>query len=798
MYPFGVKAPPRGCLFDTAGAAVGEINSICDGGSGMEMDRRKFGVLGGAVLATTTALTSSSVHAQRAAAEPWYRRVRRWGQINITEDDGNMDVGFWRQYMKDTFTQGTIINSGGVVNYYDSKIPGAHKALTLGNRDLLGELANACREDGVVYVARMTNNPTDEVIKMHPEWMCQDVNGKHTNQACMNGGFLYEWIPAQMREIIARYRPAGFAVNGGGGLNYKLCYCQVCTKRFKEATGHDLPKTVNWQDPVYREWVNWNADQVIALWDFQNKVTRSAGGPDCYWIGMTRGVVTERNMLRILERSPVSFQDHQNRSDASGFQQFTEDGKLTHGIMGWDKIVTASQALYGPRMTTKAAPESQMWMYDGIAGSISPWWHTISAHHHDKRRYQTALPVFKWHEQNEQYLYKRTPVATVGIVYSEDNNVFYGRNDVNGNVEMPWRGWINTFTRYRIPYIVINADNIERDKSKVSTLVLPNLAAMTDAQVAAVKRFVADGCSLIATGDTSLHDRFGDPRQDFALADLFGAHWIPGTQPNTGYRSSMNGRGNSFEVDFSLGYHAAGESERPLGINTYARLTPELRANVAYSPHPKGDEPPVAPGAVRNPILKGFDETDVIYFGGVVPKLNTDANVEVLLTFIPVAPVLQAENAWWRTPKTDIPALMTRTLPNGARVVFMPADFDREYAASGNPDHGILLSNTVRWAAKDDLPLAVDGPGYMDCNLYQQSGRMVLHVANLTYTTFRAPLDEFVPVGPFKVRVKLSKDVLGQSVKLLVSGQAAQASVSNGWVEFVIPSVASHEVVAIS
>jgi len=123
------------------------------------------------------------------------------------------------------------------------------------------------------------------------------------------------------------------------------------------------------------------------------------------------------------------------------------------------------------------------------------------------------------------------------------------------------------------------------------------------------------------------------------------------------------------------------------------------------------------------------------------------------LTFIPVAPVLQAENAWWRTPKTDIQALMVRNLPNGARVVFIPADFDRQYANGNNPDHGILLSNAVRWAAKDDLPLAVEGPGYMDCNLYQQQGRMVLHVANLTYTTFRAPLDEFVPVGPFKAYI---------------------------------------------
>jgi len=149
----------------------------------MKTTRREFVVLSAAAAASAVgpsqAVGAQSVSAQTAAA-PWYRRVRRWGQINITEDDGNMDVGFWRRYLKDPNTQGTIINSGGVVNYYDSKIPGSHKGLTLGNRDLLGELVKMCREDGIVYVARMTNAPTEETIKMHPEWMCQDVNGKRT------------------------------------------------------------------------------------------------------------------------------------------------------------------------------------------------------------------------------------------------------------------------------------------------------------------------------------------------------------------------------------------------------------------------------------------------------------------------------------------------------------------------------------------------------------------------------------------------------------------------------------------
>src|SRR5258707_14270853 len=123
----------------------------------MNTTRREFVVLSAAA-AASAAGPSQAIAAQAATTvAPWYRRVRRWGQVNITEDDGNMDIGFWRRYMKDTNTQGTIINSGGVVNYYDSKVPGAHKGLTLGNRDLLGELVKACHENGIGYFARMTN-----------------------------------------------------------------------------------------------------------------------------------------------------------------------------------------------------------------------------------------------------------------------------------------------------------------------------------------------------------------------------------------------------------------------------------------------------------------------------------------------------------------------------------------------------------------------------------------------------------------------------------------------------------------
>ena len=71
-----------------------------------------------------------------------------------------------------------------------------------------------------------------------------------------------------------------------------------------------------------------------------------------------------------------------------------------------------------------------------------------------------------------------------------------------------------------------------------------------------------------------------------------------------------------------------------------------------------------------------------------------------------------------REPKTDIPGLILNTLSNGSRIVYMPADIDRQFARYNLPDHGNLLSNIIKWTLKDELPIVVSGPGLIDCSLY--------------------------------------------------------------------------------
>lgn len=722
---------------------------------------------------------------------PWYRNITRWGQINITEmDPGQYDISWWRKFWKETETQGVVINAGGIVAYYPTRIPLHRPAKYLGGRDLFGELCSAAHEDGLVVFARMDSNRAHEEFYIaHPDWFAIDINGKPYKAgelfvSCVNSPYYHEHIPAILKEIWQLYKPEGFTDNSWSGLDRKsICYCENCKKSFRDKTGQNIPIKKNWDDKVYKQWIRWNYDRRLEIWDLFNKTTKTLGGADCTWSGMNGGSLVEqssrfRNYKEIARRADIIMLDDQSRSNEAGFQHNAQMGQLIHGLLGWEKLIPESMSLYNHsdayfRLASKPVNESRMWMINGIAGGISPWWHMIAAYHEDRRMYHTAQPIFKWYKDNSEYLLNRKPVANIGLVWSQENIEFYGRDNAEELVELPWRGMCQALLRARIPYIPVHADHIDRDAGQFSVLVLPNLAIMTDDQMAAIRRFVDRGGSLIVTGDTSLFDEEGDPRSDYGLSDLFGAHLV--TPP---LKRVVPSEKLAHDV-----------------FHTYLRLTPELRAQM-IGPH-TGKKPKVT--GTRHPILKGFEETDILPYGGLLEPLRLDAGAEVPMTFIPQFPTYPPETAYMREPKTDIPGVIIRSTIKGGRIVFIPADIDKQFGRLNHPDHGNLLANIVKWTAKEDLPLTVEGAGLVDCHLYQKSENLIMHIVNLTSAaTWRLPLDELIAIGPLKVKVKLPTSVSGRNLRSLVSNQNIAVKVENGFAQFEIKSIIDHEVIVIA
>ncbi len=719
----------------------------------MDITRRNFVQATGATL-----LIAQSGEA--APNVPWFRKTYRWGQTNITEKDPiRYDIPWWREFWKRTLVQGVIINGGGIVAYYPSKFPLQHQAEFLNGRDLYGELCNAAREDGLVVLARMDSNRTSEdFFQAHPDWFARDVKGNPYRAAdkyvtCVNSAYYEEYIPDVMREIIDRSKPEGLTDNSWSGLGRdSICYCENCARKFRDYAATAIPGAKDWSSPVYRKWIAWNYERRLEIWDLNNRVTKAAGGPNCLWIGMNSGSIPSqsrsfRDCKKIWERADILMLDHQARGSA-GFQENADAGKTIHGIMGWDKLIPESMAMYQAggrtsfRLASKPTADAHLWMFEGFAGGIQPWWHHIGAYHEDKRMYATAEPVMRWYKANERYMLNRVPAANVGMVWSQDNTDFYGHDDAEGLVEAPYRGFQQALLRARIPYVPVHIDKVAESTS-LKVLILPNIACMSDAQAAGIRAFVQRGGALIATGVTSLYDEQGNPRLDFALADLFGAHSAvkPGSERK-----------------------AAAQS-----IHTYLRLTPGTDK--------------------RHLVLDCFDGTETIPFGGMLLALKLDPKATVLLTFIPEFPMFPPETSWMREAKTDIPGLVL----NG-RVAYLPADLDRRYLQDGLPDHANLLASLVRWAAQDSIPIRVTGHGVLDCNLYLQNGRTILHIVNLTNTgTPRAPVDDLISVGPIQVSFKLP----AKSARLLVAGTSKLTKIGFGWTTIIVDKLVDHEVIVI-
>jgi hypothetical protein len=749
--------------------------------------------------ASTTVCHAEAQSSNHAVSTPWYRRAYLWGQTNITEKDPvRYDIPWWREQWKRTHIQAVIINAGGIVAYYPSKFPLLHRAEFLGDRDLFGELTKAAHDDGLFVMARMDSNRAHEdFFQAHPDWFARDVDGNAYRAAdqyvaCINSPYYDEYLPDVLREIVDRSHPDGFTDNSWAGLGREsICYCDHCARKFRAQAGKPLPRTADWNDRAYRDWILWSYARRVEVWELNNRTTRAAGGPDCIWSGMNSGSVTAqarsfRDLKEICRRADIVMLDHQRRDDETGFQQNGDTGKRVHGVLGWQKLAPESMAMYqsGPgyyRVASKPAAEARMWMIAGVAGGIQPWWHYVGAYHDDRRMYRSPEPVMAWWKANERYLRDRTPVANVGVIWSQRNTDFFGRDDAAERVDAPYAGFMHALVRARIPYLPVHVDDIERDSGQLKALILPNVGALSDAQAASIRRFVQGGGSLVATGDTGLYDEWGDPRPDFALADLFACHRIDGTptlQGGAGRENTSEGRG-AF----------APAADR----HTYLRLSPELRARVD-GPR-AGDEP--APIGARHRVLRGFDETDILAFGGTLSPLTVERMATVPLTFVPAFPTYPPETSWMRQPTTDIPGLVLSQHGN-ARVAYMPADVDRRYAKDHLPDHGALLANIVRWAIDDRLPLEVEGTGLLDCHLYEQPGRMILHIVNLTSeATWRAPLDELIRVGPFTVKIQLPSRAAKPVARLQVSGRERPVAVERGMAIVEIDSILDHELIVI-
>jgi hypothetical protein len=699
--------------------------------------------------------------ATSAVSEPlhaWATKPMRWMQLTLVEDDpAQFDLAFWLDYFKRTRSDGVCLSGGGCVAYYPTQVPFHHRSAWLGDRDILGELITGCRQLGMSVLVRTDPHATyDDVQQSHPDWIAVDAAGKSRRHwaspemwvTCAYGPYNFEFMTAVHKEIMVRYRVDGLFHNRWDGNG--VCYCRHCIENFKAATGFDLPRSISLQDPARRAWFLWRQQRLMSLVDLWNSTIRAVN-PDSSVVPNGGGQsLSSLSALELGSRAPMLVADRQGRSGLAAPWLIGKVAKECRAAIGNKPVIglfgVGLEEKYRWKDSVTSNAEIRIWVLDAIANGMRPWCSKFSATLHDERWLKGVEEIFVWAEKNQRYLIHEQSLARVGVVYSQQTAWFYGGEQAEAKVENYALGWYQALVESRIPFEMVHDQLLDAAHlAPFKTLILPNIAALSDAQCDQLRAFVKSGGSLIATYETSLYDERGTRRKNFALADLFGVEWT-------------------------------GKSEGPMQ-NSYIHLERDAL------PH--------------HPLFAGLEDAPRIVNG--VSRLEvkpTEKFLQTPFTLIPSYPDLPMEKVYPRIANTDISCLYLRQ-PSG-RVAYFPFDIDRTFWEVLNADHLKLLRNTVLWANNEKPAVEVEGPGFLDVTAWRNPGSITIHLVNLTNPmTMKGPYRDFFPVGAQTLKLNLPGDIHPRQARLLVADKGIDFSRTGSALTLIVPTILDHEVVAI-
>ncbi len=689
-----------------------------------------------------------------AAAVPgasWYDRPMRWAQVAFVEDDpGQYSLDFWLDYFRRIHADAACLSAGGCIAFYPTQVPYHYRSKFMGKTDPFGDFVKGCRGLGMNVIARTDPHAMhDDAYRAHPEWAAVDAAGQPRRHwamqdywvTCCLGAYSFEFMRDVTKEIVTAYDVDGVFSNRWHGSG--KCFCAYCQTAFKNASGFAIPKTSDPADRAQRAYIVWHQEQLFRVWDALDKEVRAVRPKASFIANAGGGALSELDMNGIGKRAETLFADKQARRGLMAPWANGMTGKEYRATMGTKPIggivSVGVEEPYRWKDSVQSNEEIKLWFAEGVANGLRPWFTKFNAKVIDKRWLPAVEEVYNWHWKNEKYLRNTAPAARVAMVYSQQTAHFYGGEQARARVEDPLLGYYQALIEARIPFEMVHDRRLDAaGLAAFKTLILPNIACLSEAQCAELRAFSARGGSIVATGETSLYNEWGERRADFGLGALFGCAFT-------------------------------------------GKIEARMQNSYLTCRHP-------------HPLLKGLEDAPRVINGTRRVATRALAPGASPLTLVPSYPDLPMEEVYPRLHQTEQPECYAREV-SGGRVVYFPFDLDRTFWEVLSPDHAKLLRNAVEWATNEAPVAEVRGKGLLDVTVWRQASSMTVHLVNLTNPMMmKGPYRETFPVGPLTVFVP---GVRPKAVRLLTAGGAARFRAERGGVTVTVPSVGLHEVVAI-
>jgi len=598
--------------------------------------------------------------------------------------------------------------------YYNTLVGRKHDAI--GDRDMLAEFSRACRKANMsilfyLYIALACEPRGSSPAEASYAHVNADGTRDPHTWTCFNGP-AREYIKALIGEVAENYDFDGFWFDcfTWGATGYRVCYCEHCKRKYHEATRSSLPAADDRDSDAFRSYVRWARRQNTQVRREFRDTVRAAN---------PKLTVTYNN-----GRWNTLFEDFEefDRGDYT-CTEFRYD--FGHGKLA---LECRQNAAVGPSLPF----EVEIWRYfvrksEGVKRShqvrtpahLFTEMATVAAHGGiiqfydqinmdgtvDRRSLQRLRPAFEELTKRERFWPRdEKRVTYASLLWSKQTEGFSTRPD-DARHHSGRAGFHYALMETGLPHDVLTDRTLRRrGPGDAAVIVLPDVSCLSETEADHLRAHVERGGGLVATYRTSLQDEWGRPRQDFLLADLFGADYAEPLTYEYGY----------------MKFAEENELTEGLPLDWPMSVFKEYQLKVTVRDGARG-------------------------LGCIV------------------CPVRGWSMGYQPGEDTQYPALVTNEVGKG-RVVYFPQPIGLCYDVYGHPDSRRIIVNAIRWAGRVPPPLEVEAPATVEVIPWEsRSGdTLIIHVLNRTASgpprTKGAVVIEPIPAHditlrlPFKVR----------------------------------------------
>jgi len=603
----------------------------------------------------------------------WYNRSLRRNLLDFHIDDWHPE--FLSKFDPASFadcvvslrsTAATVFANThtGLCNY-PTKVGEMHAGLK--GRDALGEMIDELHKRGIDVVVYYVMIFADWYWDNHPESRVVDAGGRaiktligskgrprRFSTICPNNAEYRKFVVSQIEEICDAYDFEGVWPD----MTFwpTVCYCATCKERYHKEAGGEIPRIIDWEDPV---WVGFQRKRQEWIAEFGTLITNTFRGKK------PRLSVAHQSLAFHSDWSAGGSLELAGATDWLSADLYGERyglsffAKLFYGLSGikpFEHINTWCWPDIHEHVITRTEDQLRMTAFSAMANhgaivfidAIDPIG-TVHASNYDR-----GGKVYAEIEKYEKEVGGRF-CQDVGIYYSYDSNVDMkenGRDVLEAGYSFDNVWWhaagptehrsaaINlakTLIQHHISFGALTRKDLGR-LSDWQVICLPNVALMGTEETDALRAYVRGGGSILATGKTSLLTADGRRQPTFQLADVFGCDYVGETKEVVTYLAPSGTRDDLF-LGFCptspLTHYDTQLKVRPRkGAEVIATLTlPYTDPTEARYASILTDAPGI-PTDFPSLIINRFGKGLVLYAAGVIESGEHDSQRRVLANLI--------------------------------------------------------------------------------------------------------------------------------------------------------------------